>query len=107
MAASPVADSTMLKIIEMFKKAIFEEDSSIKMNCPVCNTDEICFEKADYKHSTGYTAWKGQGDCMKIPLWCRNGHVWEFCFGFHKGYTYTFIDNVKKLAEENRIHGND
>lgn len=94
----------IIKIVEMFKKAFFEDDNSIKINCPICDTIDVAFDESEYVTSTGYTAWKGQGDCLKIPLWCRNNHKWEIHLGFHKGNTYAYIEKQK---EDSTNFGND
>ena len=60
--------------------------------CPICGLD--------YVHLTGtavidgqdnYKAgWGGRGDLCRVSFWCENGHVWNLCFGFHKGNLFGF-----------------
>lgn len=89
----------MDKIVNSFNKSVFSDDNTIKINCPVCGTMEVCFDKPDYMESSNYKAWKGQGDCLKIPMWCPEGHMWNYCFGYHKGESFTYLDNIKNIKE--------
>lgn len=71
--------------------------SSNKLLCPSCDFDYIHADKAQVvKGEDNYKAWHGRGDLIVIDAWCENGHQFQICFGFHKGQTYAYIDNIKE-----------
>ena len=74
---------------------------STRLRCPICGES---YQHADvYQHIPGrdnYEAgWGGRGDLVIIPVWCEFDHVWQLCFGFHKGATFVFV-RVPEQCEE-------
>lgn len=69
--------------------------------CPLCACINVHFEKPVSIVTDNYDAWAGRGDCVRIPMWCEDGHNWNFCFGFHKGSTIVFLETpIGKLEHE-------
>ena len=96
----------MDKIVNSFNRSVFHDDNSIKVNCPVCGITTITFGRPDLIESCDYKAWKGQGSCIKISMGCSEGHTWDYCFGYHKGEIFTYLDDIKNLKETINF-GND
>lgn len=86
----------MEKIVNSFNKSIFESDNSIKVNCPTCGSTEVLFHsEVVLKESSNYTAWKGQGNSLKIIMTClKEGHTWHLCLGMHKNHTFVYLGEV-------------
>jgi hypothetical protein len=68
------------------------EDGNL-MECPFCGFDYVHFSAPEHKESDDYSAWKGRGGAIRIPMWCEGGHAWDLRFGFHKGNTLLAIEN--------------
>jgi hypothetical protein len=64
-----------------------------RLKCPVCA--ETYQHAGMQQHIPGrdnYEAgWGGRGDLIIIPVWCELEHVWQLCFGQHKGATFVFV----------------
>jgi hypothetical protein len=58
-----------------------------RLLCPVCGYG--------YLHTThsGYSTmeWGGRGDVIAVHFEGECGHLWQMCFGFHKGETFSFV----------------
>jgi len=35
--------------------------------------------------------WGGRGPLLMLPACGECGHLWDICFGFHKGETFVFV----------------
>jgi len=90
----------MEKIVNLFNKSVFHDDNSIKVNCPICGIFTVSFDKPDHITGEDYKVWKGQGECVKVPMQCSEGHAWTYCFGYHKGEVFTYMDDIKNLKEQ-------
>ncbi len=73
-----------------------------RLKCPICS--ETCQHAGAYQHIPGrdnYEAgWGGRGDLVIVPVWCEFDHVWQLCFGQHKGATFVFVWVPEQHTEE-------
>ena len=80
--------------------------SALQVLCPGCQADYVHCEGAyavsGYDH---YCAWEGRGDVLRVQWWCEGGHAWEVCFGFHKGQTVCFVEEVPIPTYAHHDHG--
>lgn len=69
--------------------------------CPACDDNHVHIGMPQgVDGQDNYKAWKGRGDLVVVPMFCERGrHEWDFCFGFHKGATYSFIRNLTIRTE--------
>lgn len=44
--------------------------------------------------------WGGKGDLLVIPVEGECSHIWEICFGFHKGETICFARTTGRVVDE-------
>ncbi len=65
------------------------------LHCPVCGDDYVHFGAPELKESDNYTAWRGRGNAVFIPMNCENGHNWTFRIGFHKGFSFMGVDGLQ------------
>ncbi len=81
-------------------EAIFKEKSFRHVECPVCGGEYVHFGAPIYQETDDYDAWEGRGSAIRIPMWCElEWHSWEVIFGFHKGYTFTRIENLTVMSD--------
>jgi len=69
-----------------------------QLRCPICGYDYIHLDKPIYMESHDNYEAMGEfvrGDVIKIPFWCEANHYGYFYFGFHKGMTFYWADEVK------------
>lgn len=68
--------------------------------CPVCTGEydkkyvHFNAPKGDAVSDDNHSEWEGRGGCIRIPMYCESGHIWEMCVGFHKGETFIFNDKI-------------
>lgn len=67
----------------------------VHLRCPVCNDEYVHFGSPELKESDNYTAWKGRGNAICIPMYCESGHAWSFRIGFHKGFSFMGLEGVQ------------
>jgi hypothetical protein len=69
--------------------------------CPECGDDFVHFEQPHVIKSGNKqgVAWEGKGDLLVVPLWGECGAIFEICFGFHKGNTFSFVNILKSCTE--------
>jgi hypothetical protein len=67
------------------------EKSSI-VRCPFCGCVYVKAGQPEHIETDEYDQWAGRGNLTRIPFECEDGHSFNVCFGFHKGETYTFIE---------------
>lgn len=67
-------------------------DGSKIIVCPVCGFEYNHFKGfLNVAGNDNYEAWSGgKGDLQSLSFYCENGHKWELCIGFHKGYSFIF-----------------
>lgn len=67
--------------------------------CPLCGCPNLHIEKPQFiDGEDSYMAdWGGRGDKITIPMLCEEGCKFNFCFGFHKGSLYPFIEHRKMI----------
>lgn len=87
-------------MIEFYDGFVGNPEQNLK--CPVCGLEFVHFDRPLYVegHDNYEADWEGKGDLIVIPMWCENGHLWEMCFGFHKGNTHPIIRNIRHHDEE-------
>jgi len=68
------------------------------VGCPICCNEHVhiecpVFEEGNdnYETDSGY-----RGDFIRIPFWCESGHSFELCLAFHKGTTYSWMQDADK-----------
>lgn len=72
--------------------------TSNKLLCPRCHFDYIHLGPARVINGEdNYKAWHGRGDLVAIDAWCEDGHQFQICFGFHKGQTFAYVDNIEDM----------
>lgn len=97
-----MADDWMLEGSEqrLLSDCIDQEDNSWgqssafkRLKCPVCGCTYQHSERAqEISGDDSYDAgWSGRGDLTVIPVWGECGHLWQICFGYHKGETAAFV----------------
>ena len=64
-------------------------------------TARSAYTVSGYDH---YCAWEGRGDVLRVQWWCEGGHAWEVCFGFHKGETVCFVEELPRDTDTD-AHG--
>lgn len=64
-----------------------------RLQCPLCrDTYQHTDTPQTIAGNDNYAAgWEGRGDLLMIPIEGECGHLWEICFGFHKGETFVFV----------------
>lgn len=68
-------------------------DSDGQILCPVCGFNYVHHQsktvvimgRDNYEASSAV-----RGDVIAVPMRCEDGHAFLFCFGFHKGMTFTW-----------------
>ena len=71
-----------------------------QLKCPECGFEYVHFLEPVIKKTDNYDAWDGRGSAIRIPMYCESGHAWEVRYGFHKGYTFVKIENLRRLTQE-------
>jgi len=69
----------------------FRDDLGAQLYCPICGDAYVHFGTPDLRTSDEYTAWKGRGDALYLPMSCESGHAWMLRIGFHKGKSFLDI----------------
>ncbi len=67
--------------------------------CPVCGDEYVHMNEPIWTPSDDYSAWEGRGESLRIPMYCERGHEWTVLFGFHKGSTFTRVENLTKKSD--------
>ena len=64
--------------------------------CPICAWENV--------HMDGFMIEDMSGDfpTIVILMWCENGHKFEFCLCYHKGYTHSFTRNEGTYKHSDR-----
>jgi hypothetical protein len=70
--------------------------------CPFCGFEYVHIENCEYrKGNDNHEAHPSiRGDFVEIKFWCENDHRWFLCFGFHKGYTFAWVENEIGMGQE-------
>jgi len=68
--------------------------------CPICGSvynilQESVTENGQDNYKTSAPVYRG--DLVRVPFLCEAGHKWEICFGFHKGNTFVFLRDPRKV----------
>ncbi len=65
-----------------------------RLLCPVCRYS-CQHAAATWQNVPGRDAyvagWGGRGDLLIVPVWGECEHIWQICFGSHKGETVGFV----------------
>ena len=86
----------MIKPLSWFLKPMDNDMFAMtnQIKCPVCGDEYVHIGQPTFKATDEYDAWEGRGNCASVPMECEAGqHEWEVKFGFHKGYTFAFIEH--------------
>ena len=75
---------------------------SFQLRCPVCGSNYQHTRQAERirAEQTYGAKWGGKGDLLIIPIEGECLHVWEICFGFHKGETVCFVRTTDCVVDE-------
>ena len=94
---------------DVLVKRMFVSDESwpgkILVKCPFCGFEYVHWGNPTVQDSDKYTAWSGRGSCLRIPMWCEDGHSWRLAVGFHKGNTVMFIEGSGCLVNGAQCKG--
>ncbi len=72
----------------------WNDDSPGMLKCPVCGFNYTHPQEPLFLQTDDYEFWAGRGSVIKVPFRCENGCHFTLCFGFHKGNTIAFWQDV-------------
>jgi len=86
------------KQADLLKKMFTSQGDVPIISCPECGNENVHLNGLPefVESHDSYEAWEGRGDMVKIRLRGECEHKWEFCFGFHKGTLFPYIQNIEK-----------
>lgn len=97
----------LLPIINVIKteNQTWSDGLHANLVCPICGFNyNHMGDPFKAKGNDSYEAWIGRGDLLVIPFQGECGSEWEFCFGFHKGETVSFVRVCKSCTEDNYLY---
>ena len=96
----PAALQRVDSVLPRGKSHVDLDGWGIRMTCPICRDDYTHIEKVMHSESESGNVWKGQGDVVRVYMFCEGGHQWIVRMGHHKGNTYFDIDNIGDIPKD-------
>ncbi|HZY56315.1 MAG TPA: hypothetical protein VFE09_00800 [Rubrobacteraceae bacterium] len=94
------------RVVESGQSTFGSRPAFRRLVWPVCgSTNQHTGEPQTVSIGTYESGWGGRGSLLIGPVEGECGHLWEMCFGFHKGETFAFVRTPLSEADESPPEG--